>query len=139
MKNWFHIYSLILAFFFSPLELRANEDIHTKVCNDTKYLNCMGTNSKDCIEAYTKAKKFCTAKHPYDSASSKKELRATATKNGRCTTIKYISNLGADINKFEKCAVYLEPIFDEFYKNALKSRKESDKRFFEEDDHLHNY
>ena len=67
------------------------------------------------------------------------ETRAFATKYGKCSTENYIFNLGSDMAKFEKCAIYLEPILNAIYNNKLMKHKQLEKEFFEEDDPLHKY
>lgn len=99
----------------------------------------MGINTKNCIAANTKAKNTCSSKYPYIPDRDEEELMVTAKKYGNCTTEHYISYLGADDVKFEQCAIYLEPIFDKQYNDALKESQAFDKNFFEEDDPLHNY
>ncbi len=54
MTQGFIKYVFMLTFFVSP-SLHANADIVVKICGDTKYLKCMGTNTKECIAAKTKA------------------------------------------------------------------------------------
>ena len=135
------IYKYILAstFIASPITVQADSDIYIKICNDTEYLKCIGINTKNCIAANTKASNTCKTKYPYVPNRERDELIQTATKYGYCITEHYISYLGIDDVKFEKCAKYLEPIFDKQHKDMLKESEAFDKRFFEEDDPLHNY
>lgn len=139
MKVRLPICLFMLAFFALPMALIANDDIHIEICHETKYLNCMEIDSNACLQAHKKANKFCETKFPYTIESNEEELRATAKKYGACVTNNYISNLGSNTNKFEKCGIYLEPIFNANYNNALKKSKEFDEKFFEEDDPLHQY
>jgi len=139
MTQGIYKYILVSTFFATPIAVQADSDIYIKICNDIEYLKCIGVNTKNCIAANTKAKNTCKTKYPYVPDRDRDELIKAAKKYGYCTTEHYISYLGIDSVKFEYCAQYLKPIYDKQYNDMLKESEAFDKRFFEEDDPLHNY
>jgi len=128
--------STILASLLLPIQLRAERNIYMDICNHAEYLECMDTSSGECIAANKKAVAICTEKHPLKGGND----RFTVAKQyGTCVMESYLTDLDADTTKYEKCAVHLSAIYSKYHQDALIEYQELDKRFFEEDDPLHNY
>ena len=107
-------------------------------CSYKKLTDCLNLTENKCIQATERANDFCSEKYNLEEKGFE-ETKLIMEQVGTCATDQFLAFSSITKQQFETCG----PHYAEYHKTLVefltKDQKERDKRFFEEDDPLHNY
>ncbi len=107
-------------------------------CSSVKLTDCLGVSESLCLKASDKANDTCINKYNL-MEKEYEDTKHISKEIDYCVIDNFIKNISISKNKYESCSAH----FIEYNKTVIefikKEKAINDKRFFEEDDPLHNY
>ncbi len=107
-------------------------------CSYEKLTECLNLTENICIQATEKANVFCSEKYKLEEKDFE-ETKLIIQQVGICAFDQFLVFSSINKHQFEACGSHYIEFNKTLVEFILKEQIERDKRFFEEDDPLHNY
>ena len=114
-----------------------DDDIATLICSSPEYLQCLKIAKNSCTKSYKMASKNCYSFHDIENIDYDGNVEVFK-EFGKCAVTEFFKYNAIQKQEYEKCDHFLQAHLQKYVENARIQSKEYDKKFFEEDDYLHN-
>ncbi len=107
------------------------------ICEHEKLMQCLNITSKECTQSIHLSLELCTSN--IDLNNDEYDVGEITKKITPCLSVQFLNQSGLTQSKMETCNKEFHDSTRATLKWLEKETKEADDRFFNEDDHLHNY
>ena len=116
----------------------ADNNIAMLLCSSPKYLQCLKMTKKSCNQTYKVASENCYSFHDVENIDYDGDIEVFK-ESSKCVVTEFFKYNAIQKQEYEKCDHILQAHLQIYIEKARIQSKGNDKKFFEEDDHLHNY
>ena len=100
-------------------------------------MQCLNITNKSCTKTFKVASTNCNSYHNIENIEYDGDI-GVFREFGECVVTEFIKYNDIQKQKYEKCEHIIQAHLQEYVDQARIQSNEYDKKFFEEDDHLHS-